>query len=186
MSFKNNIYHYLNGARQIGHTKLLVESLKNAKEPFFILGADMRHAKELERQINNPLAIPVSLKSSEQNMRGRRLPLVMDNYALTAVIEECEGEMSALRVKNLIEIGKVNKTNRALVKELEKFKGLYWAQERENRYAKIEVERQKELANKHKEKASYYEGLAAETEVKNKKDFLDSMNLFQRIFKRIK
>ncbi len=177
----NEIQTYLQGARQVGHTKILTESLKNVDEPFFILGADMMHAQVLAKRIGNPHAIPVSL-SANSTIRGRRLPLVMDNHAFSTVCENYENRIIENRFKHNKELDKVEKekqeiekTNKMLIKEVSSRGGKVW-------FAERKIDHLKERLLEQKEKTKYYK----EQIVVNEKEFLESLNLFQRIFKRVK
>lgn len=175
----NEIKDYLQSARQVGHTKILTESLKGVDEPFFILGADMSHAKELAKRIGNPHAIPVSL-SANSTMRGRRLPLIMDNYAFSIVCENYENTIRENRFKHSRELDgvekekrEIEKTNKMLIKEVSNRGGKIWFAERERDHLKERLLEQKE-------KTRYYK----EQIVVNEKEFLNGLSLFQRIFKK--
>ena len=177
----NEIQVYLQSARQVGHTKILTESLKSVDEPFFILGADMKQAKDLARRINNPHAIPISLSASS-TIRGRRLPLVMDNHAFSTVCENYENtirgkDFNHRRELNIADKEKreVEKTNKMLIKEVSRRGGKVWFAERERDHLKERLLEQKEKTKHYKEQI-----------VVKEKEFLDSLNLFQRIFKKIK
>jgi hypothetical protein len=175
----NEIKDYLQSARQVGHTKVLTESLRGVDEPFFILGADMSHAKDLAKRIGNPHAIPVSLSVSS-TMRGRRLPLVMDNHAFSTVCENYENKIKEIDFQHRKELALVDAEkqeivdyNKFIVKILSSTKGKVW-------FAEGERDNLREKLLEQKEKTRHYK----EQVIINEKEFLDSLSLFQRIFKK--
>jgi hypothetical protein len=173
---RNNIYDYLRATRRIGHTRVLINSLKTAEEPFFIVGATMQQALELQKEIGTPMAQPLSVDSHDK-MRGTDLPLIMDNYAFMTIIDKYEGKFDEMKgmFENAME--EIEKSNKRLARELGVARGEYWSQVQQTTIHKRSYQREKEKVKHYKEKAK-------ETELNNKKEFIESLTLFQRIFKR--
>lgn len=89
---ENKLYEYIKGTRGVGHTTLLMDGAKNAKTPFFIVGADLRHAKELIKTTgNNKLAIPATIYDNK--LIGNIHPVLIDNHTFMVTCEDYEREI---------------------------------------------------------------------------------------------
>jgi hypothetical protein len=86
-------YEYVKFNRGVGHTTLIKDGGLNAQYPFIVLGADMSHAHQLTRELNNRFAIPHSIQDP-RGLIGYRHPLLIDNYVFTVT---CEGYISTVR-----------------------------------------------------------------------------------------
>jgi len=83
---KNELYEHLKGNRGVGHTRLMIDGARNANYPFFIIGADMRHANNLAREMGNTFAIPITIGSNQ--MRGSNHPVLIDGHTFTTTCED--------------------------------------------------------------------------------------------------
>ncbi len=90
---KNELYDYIKTKRGVGHTRLLIDGAQNAKYPFLVVGADMRHANIMVRELGNEFAIPTTI-DKERDYRGHSHPVLIDNYAFTST---CEAYMREMR-----------------------------------------------------------------------------------------
>jgi hypothetical protein len=84
------IYEYLMSSRGVGHTTLLKEGAKNFDKPFYIVAHNSRYAKQLQRESNNNNAIPISLNSPTQLMRGTKYPIIIDNVTYMTTCDKYE------------------------------------------------------------------------------------------------
>jgi hypothetical protein len=172
---ENNIKDYIHSARQVGHTSLIMNNLKDVDKPFYVLGGYMNNSREMVMRMGNKNAIPVSLSS---HMRGAKYPLIIDNHAYTLTCENYEKEISGLHTEYAKQMRKLReekrelqKINRSFAKRNNYLMGQYHAEIKRNREYKTTIDRLKESI-----KAIKY----------SKKGLLNSMTLFQRVFKIIK
>lgn len=86
----NHILEYLIKTRGIGHTTLSIEGAKSYDMPFYIVGINLAHAKNLENLIKNKNGIPLSVDSLLDKTRGKYLPIFIDNGTLLVVLSDLE------------------------------------------------------------------------------------------------
>jgi hypothetical protein len=93
---ENKLYEYVKCTRGVGHTRLLMDGAINAQYPYFVVGADLSHAKQLIRETGgNTFAIPISLTwVQHDNFRCYKHPVLIDNYTFTVT---CESYMTEIR-----------------------------------------------------------------------------------------
>lgn len=97
---KNKLYQYLKGTRQVGHTRLLMDGAKNAKTPFFMVGANLEHTKELiKRSGNNKFAIPTTIY--DNTLIANNHPVLIDNYTFIVTCEDYQYELK--KYKDIID-----------------------------------------------------------------------------------
>ena len=137
----------------------------------------MQHALELQKEIGTPMAKPLSVESYDRMIRGTDLPLIMDNYAFMTIIDKYEMRFDEMKSQFDGALEDMQKSNKRFAMELNVVSGQYWSQ-----FARTKM--YKESYKKEKEKVKHYKEKAKETELQNKKEFMDSLTLFQRIFKR--
>lgn len=88
MDYKNisEVYEYIRANRGVGHTTLLKDGALNATYPYLIVGADLKHAQLLAREVGNEFAIPVSI-TDHHKFRGVNYPLLIDNHTFTTSVD---------------------------------------------------------------------------------------------------
>lgn len=92
--YHNPLYHYLIINRGVGHTRLIIDGVRNAQYPFLVVGSDLSHANSIIREMGGTeWAIPVSIQN-ENAFRGHRHPVVIDNYTY---LKACDGYISTIR-----------------------------------------------------------------------------------------
>lgn len=93
-----------------GHTRAMMEGAKNV-DRVAIMGHTMNWSTELSREAKG--IKPISWFNFHDQLRGYRLPLLIDNSALREIIEEC-----------LVIIHDLKKTNKRLTEELNAISGI--------------------------------------------------------------
>jgi hypothetical protein len=106
-NMKNELYEHLKTNKGVGHTRLMLDGAKNANYPFFIIGANIRQAKQLAADTGNNFAIPMTLGSN--HLRGHDHPVLIDGHAFTTT---CEKYISEIRDQREA----INKAKKEVVK----------------------------------------------------------------------
>lgn len=78
------LYRYLSGRRNIGHTKLMEEGTQRYDGKFLIIGANLEHAHSLA--LRNKNASTMSIQNLKSLM-GQNVPVAIDNYTFTSIFE---------------------------------------------------------------------------------------------------
>jgi len=91
------LYEYIRRNRGVGHTTLLIEGAKNYNKPFYIMGANIRQAKDLVFQSGNKNARPITLENVPEALRGTDLPIMVDQHPITKIVDGYEDEIRMLR-----------------------------------------------------------------------------------------
>jgi hypothetical protein len=86
----NQLFEYLIKSRHVGHTTLSIEGAKSYDRPFYIVGLNLSHAKNLESLIKNKNGIPVSVDSLIHTTLGKYLPIFMDNGVLISTLSDLD------------------------------------------------------------------------------------------------
>lgn len=108
-------YEYIKINRGAGHTTLIMDGAMNAQYPYFMMGKDMAHARELCKQSKNRFAMPITMNDC-CSFKGYRQPVLIDNYVFT---ETCEGYIRTIRDYREINQrlnGEIERMEKALVR----------------------------------------------------------------------
>lgn len=95
--YRNEVYkpnyqllEYFLKTRGVGHTTLSIEGAKSYDKPFYIVGLDIRHAKNLESLIRNKNGIPISIDSLTYVTLGKYLPIFVDNGVIIHILTDLD------------------------------------------------------------------------------------------------
>lgn len=90
------LLHYYNTTRQVGHTTTLLENVGNA----LVLCGDYTTCKLFEKQYGDKNTKFVSYGSLDYNLRGMNKPLVIDNYAMMNLLRDSLQALNYLEYEN--------------------------------------------------------------------------------------
>jgi len=81
---------YYDVSRQSGHTTVMFEGIKNLPETqtAIVVAQNFNHAKMLEQEHQHPNVYYVTPYSADARLRGRKGPMLFDNFALINIFEE--------------------------------------------------------------------------------------------------
>lgn len=95
--YQNEVYkpnyqllEYFLKTRGVGHTTLSIEGAKSYDKPFYIVGLNLSHAKNLESLIKNKNGIPVSIDLLIKSSFGNYLPIFIDNGVLIHILTDLD------------------------------------------------------------------------------------------------
>jgi hypothetical protein len=74
------------GRRQVGHTTLIKKGVENYDREFGVIAYNKKYAEEIIDTSGSKLGKPFSI--SNLNVQGFRIPFVIDNGALSVLLEE--------------------------------------------------------------------------------------------------
>ena len=183
----DNINSYIRSARQVGHTTLLKEGMKNYNKPFFIVGADGQQANRLRDEIGNKNAIAISVNTPPQKFAGKDYPMVMDNHAYTKTCEKYDLLVQNLKGTIVEQSDDIERTYR----ERKRLENLYKVEQYNRRLDVAMLKRHKRLELKSRDEkfdameadknaVIYY--MTSEDEKLKEIERLKGLTLFQRIF----
>lgn len=76
------------GQRQVGHTTLMKKGIENYDREFGVIAHDMKSAKAIINNSGSELGKAFSLSNPDNNFFGFGMPFVIDNAALSFLLEE--------------------------------------------------------------------------------------------------
>lgn len=82
--------------RHSGHTTALMEGANNTKNPV-IIGVDHHHSRFLKNTCQNKNVDVIPLSVISEQLRGRKSPILFDNYALYTIFKEASKEILRLQ-----------------------------------------------------------------------------------------
>ena len=121
MDIKNLVNYYISTRRGVGHTTLMKQGVNHYDKPFFVLGVNNQHTKELMYGVDNKNARPLSMSDSVDKIAGCDYPMIADNFVIQTVCDEYETQILSMEIKHAEEshelrnkIVECNKLNRTL------------------------------------------------------------------------
>ena len=101
--------------RQSGHTTALMEGANNVPNPM-IVAVDNNHMRFLKDLCKNKSGSVVALEDCDSYLRGRKSPILFDNYTLYVIFREVSKEID--RLHQLLEHQDFLVSDRAFIKKV--------------------------------------------------------------------
>lgn len=90
------IRNYLGSTRQVGHTQLMIDGVRNSRESI-VLALNKHSGEYIERRnVLFPNAHKVVTLHNLDNLIGHRKPMAIDNGALFSLLDEAVSEIEKL------------------------------------------------------------------------------------------